>query len=237
LVDASEAGDPETEFPAFSSVQLQARKVASGTCIDVLGVFRKQDLALWWPVNMAELREIQEKALAAAGNNASLAQPVLAGRLIAVATTGVHERVLPQMAGTTLDRAIDLAPTSFHVLAYLAAQPRQETQEAWERALADVGTIENDILMVPTLGVARLKEAVELQRDLGEAPKAITELLRSITKLARHSEQAVRELSKDGDDGRSPEFWSEELGTDVRNVLAAVRSSMRAANIQWRRRP
>ena len=63
LVDPHEAGDKEIEFPAFTAVQLQPRKQGKSFVLDVVGIYRKQDLDLWWPVNMAELARIQGKAV------------------------------------------------------------------------------------------------------------------------------------------------------------------------------
>jgi hypothetical protein len=125
LIDRDEAGNPGREYPALTAIQLQARQQTTGTLIDVIGIYRKQDLSLWWPVNMAELARVQTIALDAADANKRLKGPIAAGRLIAQATTGLHENFMPQMAGTILDRAIDLDPNLPYRLAPTLATSRE----------------------------------------------------------------------------------------------------------------
>ena len=232
LVEASDAGTPGREYPALTTVQLQARRQGSSTLIDAVGIYRKQDLALWWPINMAELAHIQRVALDAAAANKQLKKPLAAGRLVSMATIGIHDTVLPQMAGTTLDRSIDLAPDLAHRLAYLAAQPRPETQLEWEHALADIGTLEDGVVVVPSIGVERLREALELQRDLGETPGAVAKVVTTIAKLASDSKEAAKALVRDPEPETS-EWWANALQADVRRVLAAVKSRVKAEGLEW----
>ena len=70
------------------------------------------------------------------------------------------------MAGTILDRSIDLQPDWLSKLAYLAAHPSAETQEEWTRALRDVGKIEGGGLMAPSIGAERLLGALKMQHEL-----------------------------------------------------------------------
>ncbi|MEJ7714998.1 MAG: hypothetical protein WKF40_04545 [Thermoleophilaceae bacterium] len=227
LVDSTDAGTPGREYPALTGLQLQTRRAGNETLIDAVGIYRKQDLALWWPVNMAELARIQQIALDGATLNKQLKKPLRPGRLVAIATMGVHETVLPQMAGTTLDRSIDLAPDLPHRLAYLAAQPRPETEAEWEQALGDIGTREDDVVMVPSIGIERLQEALELQRDLGETPAAVTKVVKVIGKLAADSQEAAKALGGDPEPETS-KWWADALQADVKRALTAVRARVKA---------
>jgi hypothetical protein len=232
LVDADEAGAANREFPAFTAVQLQARKNGSaGTLIDAVGIYRKQDLALWWPVNIAELARIQDRAVDAAAENSKLNQPVRKGRLIAVATIGFHDTVLPEMAGTVLDRAVDLRREWPHRLAYLAAQPRRETQREWADALSDVGLVEDDMVLVPSIGLKRLLEALEMHRGLGEGVEGFGKVVTAVEKLAEDAAQAIDALP--GARGATRDYWARRLQEDAAGVLRAVKRAVTAEGIDW----
>ncbi len=234
LVDATDAGTPDREYPALTAVQLQARRGDAGTLIDAVGIFRKQDLALWWPVNMAELRHIQETAISAADKNKKLKRPVMYGRLIAMTTLGIHDTVLPQMAGTTLDRSIDLDPNLSHRLAYLAAQPRDETQHEWQQALGDIGTVEDEVVVVPSIGVERLHGALTLQCELGEPQGAVRPLVAKVAELEAHSRTAATALADRRElDAETRDYWGDVLRSDVGQVLTAVKARVKAAGLTW----
>ena len=234
LVDATDAGTPGREYPALTAVQLQARASPPGTKIDVVGLFRKQDLALWWPVNMAELGHIQDIALSAAEGNSKLNGPVSAGRLVAIATLGVHDTVLPQMAGTVLDRSVDLDPDLAHRLAYLAAQPKAETQAEWQQALGDIGSMEDGVVLVPSIGITRLHQACRLQRDLGDPSGIDAPFVKRVRELEKHSLDAVEALTDDPNLSQtSRDLWSQTLQEDVRRVLARVKTGVQAADLDW----
>jgi len=187
-------------------------------------------LPLWWPVNMAELAHIQNMAIGFAVDNPTLDKPVVAGRLIAMAAIGMHDTVLPEMAGTALDRAVDLRPDWPHRLAYLAAQPRADTQAEWTEALADVGKATKNDVLVPSIGLDELQAALAMHRDLGDAPARFRRVVRAVDDLARHSAAARDALSR----GPSPEtraYWAAELTREATSVLRAVKAVASGAGV------
>jgi 3',5'-cyclic AMP phosphodiesterase CpdA len=232
LIDRGEAGHPGQEFPALTAIQLHARRDGEGTLLDVTGIYRKQDLALWWPVNMAELASIQQRALSTADTNSGLRQPVSPGRLVAIATIGVHDSVLPQMAGTVLDRAIDLQPEWPHRLAYLAAQPRAETQAEWENALSDVGEREQGVVLIPSIGLERLAAALEMHREIGSASNGFVKVVGAVERLAADAGAAAAAVRADAVQSDA-DYWPDKLQTGAADVLKALRSVLRAAGIAW----
>lgn len=226
LVWPEEAGDREQEFPAFTLVQLQKRKRGGTVFLDVVGVFRKQDLDYWWPVNMAELARIQEHALeaahAGAGSGMKTAKP---GRLIAMTSIGAHENTIPQMAGTVLDRAVDVRPEWLYYLAYLAAHPGPNTEDEWEEALEDIGDREGDGLLIPSVGVQRLTAAMKIHVDGGGTSARFRALARTVAKLSTDAGLAERMLKK------QEELDQEDLdvrGEALRSRVAEVRKALRA---------
>lgn len=196
LVDPREAGHRDREFPAFTALQLQPRKIDGGYSLDIVGIYRKQDLELWWPVNMAELARIQSRAVELARDSEVLEGSVEAGRLIAIATFGVHDDVLPQMAGTALDRAVDLRPEWLYELAHLAAHPTPHSEREWDRALGDIGLREKSGLLVPAIGIDRLLDALQVHSELAaESPQfqALIAAVEGLTKLSHDAEDALRD--------------------------------------------
>jgi len=231
LVRPGEPGRRDRKFPAFSEVQLQVRKVATDRyLLDVLGTYRKQDLKLWWPVNMAELAHIQEDAVAAANEESPIDDASFAaGRLIAVASQGVHEDVFPQMAGTTLDRAVDLRPEWIYRLSYLAARPDaagepSEVIEEWARALADVGERSTEGLQVPSIGLERLLAALGTHADMaGEA--SFAELLAALEKLRERASQAEGTLRPQ----KYPRASTlDSLGAELKEVVRTCEAALGA---------
>lgn len=229
LVWPEEAGDRDQEFPAFTLVQLQKRKQGSSVFLDVVGVFRKQDLDYWWPVNMAELARIQKHALeaahAGAGVGMKAAKP---GRLIAMTSIGAHENTIPQMAGTVLDRAVDVRPEWLYYLAYLAAHPGPQTEDEWEQALEDIGYREGDGLLIPSVGVQRLEAAMEIHVDGGGTSARFRTLAKAVAKLRADASLAERMLRKqENPDQEDLDVRGQALRERVAQVQKALRAVVR----------
>ena len=226
LVWPEEAGDRDQEFPAFTLVQLQKRTQGRAVFLDVVGIFRKQDLDYWWPVNMAELAHIQKHALkaahAGAGDGMQAAQP---GRLIAMTSIGAHENTIPQMAGTVLDRAVDLRPEWLYYLAYLAAHPGPKTKDEWGEALEDIGDREGNGLLIPSVGVQRLAAAMKIQVAGGGTSARFRALARAVVKLDADAGLAERMLRNQGEPDQED---LDARGAALRGSVAAVRTALRA---------
>lgn len=228
LIDRDEAGNPRREYPALTAVQLQARQARTGTLIDVVGLYRKQDLSLWWPVNMAELAQIQTIALNAADSNPRLQRPIARGRLIAQATIGLHENFMPQMAGTVLDRALDLDPDLPYRLALLAAAPDEHTLAEWEAALADIGAVEGENVLIASTGLVRLLDALRMHHEHGDSVAGYDTILDRVTQLQKESERAIAEL-RGSAATTDRQRWADTLATQAGEVLAAVEDAVGSA--------
>src|SRR5947208_1506782 len=104
LLDRSQLSD--IDGPPERQVLLsEVADANQGHRLDCIGYFRKQDLTLWWPVNIAELRSIQKRVL-----DLGTDQPMRAGHLVTIAAEAVHVDVMPKLSGTTVDRSVDLRP-------------------------------------------------------------------------------------------------------------------------------
>jgi 3',5'-cyclic AMP phosphodiesterase CpdA len=153
---------PGSKAPAFVAVQLVRASDADGDRLDCVGYFRKQDVTLWWPVNLAELRAIQSHVL-----DLRYVEGVRPGRLVTMAVEAIADDVLPRLAGTKIDRAVDLNPELVMEMAYGAAHPtdgnREETVKLWTNTLRDIGG-DSDF---PSLGIGRLIEHLRVFREVG----------------------------------------------------------------------
>jgi 3',5'-cyclic AMP phosphodiesterase CpdA len=227
LVRPGEAGDSDREWPAFVVVQLQLRRDQDRQLLDVVGFYRKQDLELWWPVNIAELAEIQKRAVKHAHESRSpaLKGKIGPGRLIAIASSGVHDKVLPQMAGTALDRSIDLRPTWIYKLADLAAHPRRDTQSEWERALEDIGEGDGDGLLIPSIGVERLREALAIHTEVEDAAPGLRSLQAEVEKLQKWSDKYAKRLARSDASPEDVEEARDALNETVDAIHQALASN------------
>jgi hypothetical protein len=177
---------------------------------------------------MAELRYLQQHALKTLREEVELTRPVEPGRLITIATLGVHENVLPQMAGTALDRSVDLEPEWIYRLVQLAFSRNSECADEWERALGDIGRREGNGLLVPDVGVQRLRAVLAVHvDDVGTGVGADLEpLIGPITKLGEISGEAQDALeSRDRPQERTLERWQAALAAavaEVHHVLSTV---------------
>jgi hypothetical protein len=228
LVDPKEAGNPDLEFPAFTAVQLQPRLKDEGEyALDIVGIYRKQDLNLWWPVNMAELAYIQARAVAMVIDEERLRGEVEAGRLIAMTTFGVHDDILPQMAGTALDRAVDLRPEWLYQLASLAAHPNQTSEAEWEKALGDIGLREGAGLLVPAIGIDRLLAALKVAATSAERSADFERLIEAVRDLASLAHDAEAALTGRSSNGRATlDSWGDRLRGAADEVRAALKAAL-----------
>jgi hypothetical protein len=205
------------DAPAFVAVQLVRATDADGDRLDCVGYFRKQDLALWWPVNVAELRAIQEYVL-----DLPAAKRLRAGRLVTIATEAIHDDVLPQLAGTLVDRFVDLRPERLMEMAYGAAhasaEEHDEVLKVWTAVLRDIGGTKD----FPSLGIERLLDHLRVFCDVG-GKHNLRPLIKRLEAVSDRAHRAKRESKTKSDRQR----YSQELFEMVGEVLEAVDEAMR----------
>lgn len=206
-----------SEAPSFVAVQLVVVSDDSGRRLDCVGYFRKQDLTLWWPVNVGELRAIQKYVL-----DLETSKGLREGHLVTIAAEAIHDNVLPELAGTAVDRAVDLRPEQLMQMAYQAAHAREpEVEEVlmlWKRTLEDIG----DGHDFPSLGIERLIEHLTVFRDAGELPDLdlIIKRLQAVYDRAHRAKQESKRQSERDE-------FSTQLFRQVTEVLDAVEDAIR----------
>jgi predicted phosphodiesterase len=210
------------EAPAFVAVQLVRAADEQGDRLDCVGYFRKQDLTLWWPVNIAELRRIQEYVL-----DLPAAKRLRAGRLVTIATEAIYDNVLPELAGTLVDRAVDLRPELLMKMAYgvahASSENRDDVLQLWTSVLRDIGSQrETDAHRdFPSLGIERLLEHLRVFRDVG-GKDYLQALIRRLEAVSDRAHRAKRESQTRSERMRH----SHDLFEMVGEVLAAVDEAM-----------
>lgn len=108
----------DIEFPAFCLVQLFV--VDNELCI--VGYFRKQEMRYWWAVNLAELAELQRRAVERLnvdrGNS-----PVRPGKISTVTAIPTAGSTVPRVAVPLVDRWVDEDPYRLTRMALVVFDP------------------------------------------------------------------------------------------------------------------
>jgi 3',5'-cyclic AMP phosphodiesterase CpdA len=212
--------------PAFVAIQLVVASDARGDRLDCIGYFRKQDLTLWWPVNVAELRAIQKHVL-----DLGTERALRAGHLVTIAAEAIHDDVMPKLSGTVIDRAVDLRPDVLMKMAYEAAHgPSDPTDPAqrdaihalWSKTFEDIGRLtDGDVEDFPSLGIARLLDHLRVFRDVGNRNN-VDLLIKRLEAVYDRAHRA-KVTSRTGSDRRA---FAKELFALIGSVLDAVEDSL-----------
>jgi 3',5'-cyclic AMP phosphodiesterase CpdA len=212
--------------PAFVAIQLVLASDEAGDRLDCIGYFRKQDLTLWWPVNVAELRAIQKRVL-----DLGPERPVRAGHLVTIAAEAIHDNVMPRLSGTTVDRAVDLRPELLMKMAYAAAHgpsdptdatQRDEINALWAKTFKDIGRLtDGDVEDFPSLGIARLLDHLRVFREVG-GRENVSLLIKRLEAVYDRAHRA-KSTSKTGSERRE---FAGELFDLIGAVLDAVEESL-----------
>lgn len=136
-LDFKETGDNRNDFASFCLVQFTRRDFQGKKFIDCVGYYRAQEMVKWWPINVAELLELQKRVgLSFNGQPGRITTITACARALARSPTHV--------AMPTIDRWLDQTPEKYFVLASalldtnpFSAQAREVFSE-WTTALHDL---------------------------------------------------------------------------------------------------
>jgi hypothetical protein len=104
--------NPKAEFASFCMVQFSRRSVGSSHVIDVIGYYRAQEMLQWWPINVAELRYLQDKIIDdGVGGTPGRITTITASARVENAPSPTH------VAMPLIDRWLDQSPEKFFKLA------------------------------------------------------------------------------------------------------------------------
>lgn len=100
----------DESFASFCLVQFRRRTAAEDSVVDVIGYYRAQEFARWWPINVAELRTLQQRVIKGT--------KMVPGRVTTITAEARSIGKSPtQVAMPVIDRWLDQHPERLHVLA------------------------------------------------------------------------------------------------------------------------
>lgn len=185
------------EFASFCLVEFRRRRKADAAIVvDAIAFYRAQEFERWWPVNIAELRFLQQEIGLACGFKP--------GRITTVAADArTIARSPTQVAMPLIDRLLDQAPEKLHLLAdaLVRRSVRNDRQRAavasWREALAELRNAANaaynhDGIPIAIEGLRALAAYVEAGAEATDT-KA-TDIVATLRDLADQNEGY--ELSK-----------------------------------------
>lgn len=190
--------DPKTEFASFCLVQFLRREKAGGHLIDVIGYYRAQEMLHWWPINVAELRYLQEKVIqGGAGGQPGRITTITASARLDTAPSPTH------VAMPLIDRWLDQSPEKFFKLATYMLNGQPEANDTLvQEWLDELAALQTSVQrpahdggpVVAIDGLDRL--AVYLTACSGPNSERCQELASVLDTLARHAEN--RPATRDG---------------------------------------
>lgn len=113
LIDPTKDFEPDGDDEAFASfclVQFRKRETVASAAIDIVGYYRAQEFARWWPINVAELRALQLSVVRGSR--------MTCGRITTITAEARSSGKSPtQVAMPVIDRWLDQYPERLYVLA------------------------------------------------------------------------------------------------------------------------
>jgi 3',5'-cyclic AMP phosphodiesterase CpdA len=193
-------GEPEPSFPSFVAAQLQLVRDGERTRLDCTGYFRKQDMRYWWPINVAELAQVQRRVIERLSVTG-----LVAGRLRTITAFAQAQDRLPAVAVPAIDRAVDQAEEELWELAQgLAKPPRSKGDKAklralWEERLRELDHAGQDTGARPRISVAGLGQVARYLDwlEAAETPVGISvaRLATLYSGLAKAGASTMREMT------------------------------------------
>ena len=195
-------------FPAFVLAEFSVVRREPRRYLDCVAYFRKQEMQYWWPVNLAELRQLQEIV---AGR-----VKIRPGRIVTVSAIALWNSDLPAVAVPELDRLIE-TPERLWAMAAALAFPKSDARDAaiedWTRVLAELSGAGRESLPRPRGGVV----------DLGAEVQRVASL------TSDRSVAAVADALADLEEKYASYAETEKLNPAATNVIVKAVKKLRAA--------
>ena len=221
-IDFKESGPVKNDFASFCLVQFSRRDEAGGQkFVDCVGYYRAQEMVKWWPINVAELLELQTQVgLAFGATPGRITTMTASARSLAKSPTHV--------AMPVIDRWLDQAPEKYFVLASALlsdAPPSEQAKQVlreWGDALealqvAAVATMQDGGPVVAIEGPARL--AKYLAAGTGPRAEECRRLANTLDEIARMGTEAppTTEVTRRAD-------WGRRLAAKLAEVAATSKA-------------
>lgn len=201
-------------FPAFVLLHVVLRGESGRVFLDLLGVFRKQEMRYWWPINVAEMARIQEELLK------RLNQPDLVpGRLVTLSAWSDAGSDVPAVNVALIDRLADEDADSSKIweMAYAIAQRTDDpgVRARWTAVIDDLRPAPGAARVTASIvGLAELRKWLE---RLGHDPHVI-----AVKEAIRALHETLNKVAGDDLD----DYWRETLIKTTDAVRATVEEAL-----------
>ena len=165
-------------YPAFALAEFSLITRNGRRELDCFGYFRKQEMQYWWPVNVAELRSLQEKV------RTGVRPAARAGRIVTFSAIALWGEQLPGVAVPEIDRLAE-HPERIWQMAAAVSFPDKSTEAAmqdWRRVLAELAGEGRDEPPLAAIGHALLLDELERFAAVGGSA-ALTEVISRLKDL------------------------------------------------------
>jgi hypothetical protein len=197
-------------FPAFVLLHVVLRKESGRVFLDLLGVFRKQEMRYWWPINVAEMARVQEELLE------GLNQPDLAaGHLVTLSAWADAGDDVPAVNVALIDRLADEDADSSKIweMAYAIAHRTDDpnVRALWSAVIDDLRPAQGAARV--TASIVGLAELLKWLGRLEQDPK-----VSAVKEAVRALHETLNKVA--GDDLN--DYWRETLIKATDAVRATV---------------
>jgi hypothetical protein len=205
------------EFASFCLVEFRRHDKAGGErTVDAIAFYRAQEMARWWPINVAELCLLQREICRALG--------FIPGRITTIAGDArTISRSPTQVTMPIVDRWLDQAPERVHLLAnaiiHKAARGEHQMRAVseWKRALLELRSATEqfnaDGIPVAIEGLFALAAYVEVSAEANDSgAKRFVRLLRELASSNQTFEKSNGELA-------DFELWAPSAGSKVKELV------------------
>lgn len=228
--------DGASEFPAFCVVQF----VITANELRVVAYFRKQEMRYWWPINLAELSQLQAAATAEL-NTSRGNSPVKPGSITTITAMPTAGSTVPRVAIPSVDRWVDDAPERLLRMAVVILDPSIASAD---EGVGDWGALAEECRPktgraadgdpVPMAGLQRLAEELSRVADIyGPSPMSNEGI-----RVLQHAHLLSRQIADRAgsgtfggppDGGRNELYQGiSELSLKIHDLVATRASSLRA---------
>jgi 3',5'-cyclic AMP phosphodiesterase CpdA len=219
-------GNTDQRFPSFAAIHFLVS--VEENVLKCIGYFRKQQMRMWWPVNVAEIASLQEEVRTKL--NTATGRDLRAGSITTFSALAVDGTNRPRLIVPTMDRLTQGSAHTLWALVYdIFDGGGDVAQERFLRLFDDwmpTGTVERDGTTVSLVGLDVLGEAVGLfaERKQDAEGRELASELRFLS--SRNAAYAASEDRPQEASHREIEYarWSSEVGQYMTRISRLVRS-------------
>lgn len=191
------------QFPAFCLVQFH---IEDGK-VHAIGYFRKQEMRYWWPINVAELRSLQQRVCDGVSKRG---RGAIAGEIVTISAIPTFGNTFPRVAITRIDRWVDENPERLLRMALILfdAVPLGAAAaiDDWKTLVEECTPPPDaygaaDGYPVPTSGLETLERTIE-NLEATQTPSPLATKVKGSLQTARLLTSALTSRQTQGDPAR-----------------------------------